>query len=358
MHYSLENILTDDPLDLLKLEKKFSGQKTEVERLVSSFEEINEFFVEHKRVPSKSKEDIIEFTLACRLQAIKNDTDKLATISKHDKHSLLAEQNLTTILAEDKLGLLDEGDSSIFDLKHVSVKSAKPDYIANRKKCEDFSRFAAKFAQCKMELASGQRKMVKFKRESSISQGEFFVLNGVMLYVASVGEKQKASGTSNPRLRCIFVNGTEGDMLLRSLASGLYKNGRRIVAKETGYIYVAQSLSDHPQIASLKNLYKIGYATTSVKKRLRNTEKSSTYLYAPVELVAEFTCYNINPQKLEFLLHRFFSSCCLYVQINGDMPREWFIVPLPVIKQAIDLLLDGTITSYRYDYEAEEIRLR
>ena len=261
------------------------------------------------------------------------------------------------ILAEDTLGLLAEGDSSIFDLKHVpAAKSHKPDYIANRKPCKDFSKFAAKFEQCKLELASKRREIIKFKKESSISQGEFFVLNGVTLYIAAIGNKQ--NGISNPRLRCIFANGTEGDMLLRSLASGLYKNGKRIVAKEAGYIYVVRSLSEHPQIAPLKNLYKIGYATTPVEKRLRNTEKSSTYLYAAVELVTKFTCYNINPQKLEFLLHKFFSSCCLDVQINGGMPREWFIVPLPVIRQAIDLLLDGTVTNYCYDREAEKIRRR
>ena len=358
MRYSMNDILADDPLNLLQVVKKFSGQKTETERLIGAFEEVNEFFADHKRTPKRSKEDIIEFALACRLQAIKKDTDKFAAIGKYDKHKLLAEQNIETILAEDKLGLLDEGDSSIFDLKHVPVKSSKPDYIANRKPCKDFKRFETKFEQCKLELKSGYRKMIKFKKESSINQGEFFVLNGVTLYVAAIGNKQKSNSTGNPRLRCIFANGTECDMLLRSLASGLYKNGKRIVAKETGYIYVVRSLSEHSQIAPLRNLYKIGYSTTPVEKRLRNTEKSSTYLYAAVELVARFTCYNINPKKLEFLLHKFFSSCCLDVQINGGMPREWFIVPLPVIRQAIDLLLDGTVANYRYDREAEKIRQR
>ena len=358
MRYSMNDILADDPLNLLQVVKKFSGQKTETERLVGAFEEVNEFFTEHKRAPKKSKDDIIEFALACRLQAIQSNADKLAAIGKHDKHNLLAkqvsEQSIEEILADDTLGLLDEGDSSIFDLKHVpAANSNKPDYVANRKPCKDFDKFKVKFAQCKLELKSGYRKMIKFKKETSISQGEFFVLNGVTLYVVDMEDKQ-----SNPRLRCIFDNGTECNMLLRSLASSLYKNGKRIVAKESGYIYVVSSLSDHPQIAPLQNLYKIGYSTTPVEKRLRNTEKSSTYLYAKVELVAKFTCYNINPKKLEFLLHKFFSSCCLDVQINGGMPREWFIVPLPVIKQAIALLLDGTVTDYRYDREAEKIKQR
>lgn len=180
--------------------KKFSGQKTEIERLIGAFAEVNEFVAEHKRVPRKSKEDIIEFTLACRLQAMQSDADKVTAISKHDKHHLLTEQSIDAILAEDKLGLLDEGDSSIFDLKHVpAAKSAKPDYVANRKPCKDFNNFVAKFKQCKLELKSGYRKMAKFKKESSISQGEFFVLNGVTLYVAAMGDRKQQTSERTAR---------------------------------------------------------------------------------------------------------------------------------------------------------------
>ena len=355
MRYSLDTILTNDPLALLEVAPKFSGKKTEIERLVSSFEEINEFFVEHQRVPTKSKEDIIEFALACRLQAIKSNTDKLANVNKHDRHNLLEKHSVATILQEDSLGLLDDdGDDSIFELTHVPAKKAKLNYIANRKPCKDFARFATKFEQCQLELEAGRRKMIKFKRESTISQGEFFVLNGVVLYIASIGEKPK--GINNPRLRCIFANGTEGDMLLRSLASSLYRDGKRIVAKETGYIYVVKSASSDHKIASLANLYKIGYSTTSVKQRLHKAEQSATYLYAPVKLVAKFKCYNINTQKLEYLLHTFFADCCLDLQVNGHKPREWFVVPLAVITQAIELLIDGGIADYRYDRVAEEIR--
>ena len=356
MHYSIDTILADDPLSLLEIVPKFSGKKTEVERLVSSFEEINEFFVEHQRVPIKSKEDIIEFALACRLQAIKSNADKLARVNKHDKHKLLAEQSIATILQEDKLGLLDDGDDSIFELKHVPTKSAKPDYVAGRKPCRDFSKFTIKFEQCKLELEAGQRKMIKFKRESTISQGEFFVLNGVVLYIASIGEKTKE--INNPRLRCIFANGTEGDMLLRSLASGLYQDGKRVVAKESGYIYVVRSESTDHNIASLQNLYKIGYSKNSVKQRLHNAEQSATYLYAPVKLVAKFKCYNIDPQKLEYFLHTFFVDCCLDLQVNGHKPREWFIVPLLAITQAIDLLIDGVIDDYRYDCVTGKLRMK
>jgi len=357
MRYSIDTILADDPLVLLEIVPKFSGKKTETERLVSSFEEINEFFIEHQRVPIKSKEDIIEFALACRLSAISNDQQKQKVVSDCDRYNLLTKtpsNNLDEILQEDKLGLLDDGDDSIFELMHVpATRNLQADYIAGRKKCRDFSEFAAKFEQCQMELSHGLRKLVKFKKETSIERGEFFILNGVLLYVASIG-----AGKNNPRLRCIFANGMESDMLLRSLASGLYKSGRRVDAKESGYIYVVKSESVDPSIASLQNLYKIGYATNSVKQRLHKAEQSATYLYAPVKLVAKFKCYNINPQKLEYFLHTFFVDCCLDLQVNGHKPREWFIVPLPAITQAIELLVDGVIDNYHYDCVTGKLRMK
>lgn len=301
--------------------------------------------------PQRSKEDIIEFALACRLQAIRSNADKVASVNAHDKHKLLVEQSIATILQEDSLGLLDGDDDGIFDLKHVPApRSLQTDYIAGRKKCQDFSEFVAKFEQCQAELRHGLRKLVKFKKETSIERGEFFILNGILLYVADIGVSK-----NNQRLRCIFANGMESDMLLRSLASSLYKNGKRVDAKEAGHIYVVRSASTDPNIAELADLYKIGYATTSVKKRLHKAEQSATYLYAPVKLVAKFKCYNINPQKLEYLLHTFFADCCLDLRANGHNPREWFIVPLAMITQAIELLIDGTITDYWYDHVAQKI---
>lgn len=356
MRYSFESILANDPLSLLKVVPKFSGQKTEKERLVSAFEEINEFFVEHQRVPIKSKDDIIEFTLACRLLAITNDHEKQKSVRNKDKYNLLTSRNADTVnkvLQEDQFGLLDDGDDSIFELTHVpSTKTMQPDYIAGRKKCRDFGKFSAKFDLCKTELAHGLRKLVKFKKETSIEEGEFFVLNGVLLYVATIGNRQ---GTTNPRLRCIFSNGMESDMLLRSLASGLYKNGNRVIAKESGYLYVVKSASTDPKIASLVDLYKIGYSKNSVERRLRNAKEQATYLYAPVKLIDKFKCYNINPQKLEYFLHNFFAGCCLDLQVNGHSPREWFVVPLLAIEQAVDLLIDGSITDYWYSVEEKRI---
>jgi hypothetical protein len=40
---------------------------------------------------------------------------------------------------------------------------------------------------------------------------------------------------------------------------------------------------------------------------------------------------------------------------NRHTPREWFVAPLNIIEQAIELIVSGKIISYRYDIENEEI---
>ena len=125
-----------------------------------------------------------------------------------------------------------------------------------------------------------------FINEQQIQKGYFFVLKGILLYVAEVGEVEKIKGKKNARLRCIFENGTESDMLLRSLSAELYKDGRRVTEhedhlldgfseitdedEETGYIYVLRSLSNRPEISEIENLYKIGFSTIPVEQRIKN----------------------------------------------------------------------------------------
>ena len=180
----------------------------------------------------------------------------------------------------------------------------------------------------------------------------------------------------NGRTRCIFENGTESDMRLRSLSSGLYKDGRRVTElnermldglkdiskddNETGYIYILKSKSNDARIQSIADLYKIGYCTEPVEERIANAEQEPTYLMAPVEIVDTFRCFNINPQKLEDLLHKFFGNSCLNIDIFDNKgirhtPREWFIVPYPIVCQAIHFILNREITNYRYDPSRHEI---
>ena len=229
-------------------------------------------------------------------------------------------------------------------------------------------------------MVSKKKGTIPFTSELQIAPGKFFILQGMMVYVANVGQREmKNFGNVNARLYCVFENGTESNMLLRSLAAAFWKdeNSRQVVDgvqkklfgeseqvtsddEATGYIYVLESLSEDQQIKGIEDLYKIGFSSQPVKQRIQNAVKDPTYLMAGVKIVTEFKTFNLNPQKLELLLHKFFVSACLNLDVFDNegkrhTPREWFIVPLHVIETAVLLLINGEIVNYRYDSQRQEI---
>lgn len=376
----LLDIFEDDEFGLLEVKQK-SVVRNEDERLIASYQEILNFYMENNREPELG-ENITERKLYYRLKAIREDEDKVNVLLEYDTCNLLTKRikeevkSINDILNDDSLGILDSGAESIFTLKHVPKETNMPDYVARRKPCRDFKNFEHLFKQCQSDLASGKRKLYPFRNEQQIEKGCFFVLKGVLLFVADVGKREKEKGKTNARLRCIFENGTESNMLLRSLSAELYKHGRRITEhddkllddfndisnedQETGFIYILKSKSDKPEIKSIENLYKIGYSKTAVDQRIKNAEQEPTYLMAPVSMVTTFKCYNMNPQKLEQLLHNFFGNSCLSIDIidkkgRRHTPREWFIAPLSVIEQAIHFILNGEIVHYKYDSDRQII---
>lgn len=383
----LDEIFSNDPLGLLNSNAPKSMGRTPDERLASAFHEINDFVTKHGREPSINVANVFEHQLHNRLKGFRQDPEKVELLQELDSHGLLRPVisnpqdvlSIEDIFADDSLGLLGPGDASLFNLMHVPKETTMPEYVARRKPCQDFERFAHLFVACQSELSVGVRKLIPFKNEQQINEGCFYVLHGVLLYVVAVGKRELTNGKQNARLRCIFENGTESDMMLRSLAAELYKDGRRITANDeellqgfgditpqdesTGFIYVLRSLSANPEIQKIKNLYKIGYSSTTVEERIKNAEKEPTYLMAKVKTVASFRCYNMNPQKLEGLLHRFFGHSCLNLDVfNAEgmryTPREWFIAPLDVIEQALAYVLSGEIIDMYYDAETEQIRYR
>ena len=75
---------------------------------------------------------------------------------------------------------------------------------------------------------------------------------------------------------------------------------------------------------------------------------------ANVEIIATYELYNINRTKLENLLHRIFEPARLDIEIMDRfgrpvVPREWFLVPLFMIKEAVEKIKDGTIADVRYN---------
>ena len=389
----LQNILENDPLNLLDIKPKTSSVSPD-KRLVLSFQKINDFIKKHGREPEKSN-NIEERKLYSRLDGIRKDFNKIETLMDYDSFNLLKEakkkadpkeiKTVDDILENDILGLLDKDGDDIFTLKNIPQTTKEmPSYIARRKPCDDFDKFEHLFKQCHFDLSTGKRKLRPFAKEQQISTGDFFILRGIMVFVAHVGDRERLKNRTNARLRCIFENGTESDMLLRSLSTALYRSdGHRITEHEdkmipdnqvssqdnkTGFIYVLKSKSEkkvkieerEQKIGNIKNLYKIGYSTNPVKERIQNAENEPTYLMGKVSIVSEFECYNMNTQKLESLLHKFFSKSCLDVEIENSegkrhIPREWFIVPLPVIEEAIHLLMDGTIVKYNFDFKDQTI---
>ena len=388
-----------DELGLLKVKPKTTAPTAD-EYLLSKFNEINDFVSANGREPNPDMANPPEYMLNQRLNSIRNNREQAEALLSSDIHHLLVTStldkvaepsaiyevetepkeinSLDDIFSDDALGLLDDGADSIFKMRNVPKTIDMPNKIATRKRCSDFDQYESLFISCHEDLTSGEKEQHKFTGEQQIQQGQFFVLHGVMCYVADMEERVRKNGKTNAKLHLIFENGTESDMLLRSLATELYKDetGRRILTKSenaldamlgiqeddqvSGYIYILQSLSVNTDISSIKNLYKIGYATTSVEKRIANASKEPTYLMAPVHHVSSYKCFNMNAQKFENLLHTFFGNACLDIEVAGSdgmmhKPREWFIAPIGAIEMAIQLLINGDIVHYRYDPNTAQV---
>jgi len=373
----LRALIEDDDLGLLEVKPKQAYGLSEDERLAESFYEIAEFYLQHNREPVNELANVQEYKMATRLENIRSQPDKVKALEDLDEFGLLAPvktpESIEDILKDDDLNLLEKDNTdNIFDLRNLPQSIEMPDYVAQRKPCAAFNEFEPLFVQCHADLKSGKRQLTSFSHEQQIQQGHFFVLKGVLTYVAQVGEKIKTGGKMNARLHCIFENGTESDMLLRSLARELYKDGRRVSEHDsrlmdvlnnitgedhqTGTIYVLKSLSTNPEIAGIQELYKIGFCTVPVEERIKSAADDPTYLMAPVHIVETFQCFNLNPQKLEMLLHQFFGKVCLEVDVFDKAgrrytPREWFMAPLAVVEEAIEMIISGDIIDYAYDEE-------
>lgn len=391
----LDEIFNSDPFGLLEVKPANNGKKSPDERLSSSFMEIEDFFEKNRREPEPNTANVAEFQLYSRLKNLRDDPEKLALCEPLDSYGLLKAEKkeintIDDIFNDDSLGILEGDPEGLFVFNHTPKEDtrAQADYVANRKPCKKFDAYEPLFHKIQQELASGARKLITFS-ELNLTVGNFYVLNGILLYLEKADlDRTKQDYRSGLRIRkdgrtrCIFENGTESNMLYRSLYKALLDNGRTVTRtpqeeadeltqnaatitgedKETGFIYILSSLGSNPDIKEIANLYKIGYSTIPIEERVKNAVQEPAYLMAPVKVLATFRCYNLNPQKFEQLIHNFFGKVCLDIDIfdtsgKRHMPREWFIVPIEVIEQAIELIISGEIIDYRYD-EVQEIIIR
>jgi hypothetical protein len=387
----LDDIFSNDPFGLLNVKPKTSNVKTADERLSASFEEINEFISKNDREPQPNPSNISEYQLYSRLKSLREDDNKMLALEPQDKYGLLNVEkkeinSIDDIFNDDLLGIFDDGEAqSLFEFKHTprEIARAEADFVARRKPCKNFKDYEEMFKSVQADLTSGKRKLVKF-HETQLNQGNFFVHNGIVLYLEKVIDLEVDKfGKPDGRTKIIFENGTESSMKLRSLGKNLFINGKGItqssdveveefienfsnitdVDKEAGYIYVLSSKSTDPKIREIKNLFKIGYSTTPVENRIKNAEKEPTYLMASVHIEAEYKTFNMNTQKFEQLLHNFFGASCLNIDIFDEkgrrhMPQEWFIAPIHVIDQAIEMIINEKIIHYKYDQDLEVIVLK
>lgn len=386
---TLDDILSeaDDHglLDVTPLSRAAAG--SEDQRLITTLQAIASHVERQGEEPSQDDDDLAVASLGRSLAAFRRSAETCALLAKHDRLGLLQQQDappppgpeavtsLEDIWASDDLGLLGDDDdtASIFDLTHVPSTSERemPDDIAQRTHCDDFYRFEGLFEQVRDEIRTGDAEVLRFQKESQIDRGDLFVVNGMLCLVDDVGEDESDKGRYNPRLRVVFDNGTESNLLLRSLARALYKDdvGRRILRrdatfdamqgishhdKRTGVIYILRSLSDAPALSGIRHLHKIGYTEKSLDARLAGAEKQQTYLEAPVKVVASFDCYNLDPRRFERLVHAMLYQQRVNVTLrdrrgNTYRPQEWFDVELDTARDMVKRIVDGTITQYRLD---------
>jgi len=389
----------DELLEALGVEvapAKAGGRTPREERIIAGFEDILRFHEAHQRAPQHGEgRDIFERLYAVRLDQLRKLPEAHVLLAELDKPGLLSGAPATPAdlgeLDEDAL-LAELGVSSdasdqadITVLRHVRSNAERQaaEEIADRTPCEDFDKFQPLFERAERELKDGLRKAVPFKGEASVEQGNFFIVGGQFAYVAEKGEEfETSSRQPDARLRLIYGNGTESNLLMRSLQRALTQdgNGRRLSDPDagplfgplfgdaaepddiaSGTIYVLRSLSKHPFVSEHRTLiHKIGVTGGKVETRIADAENQATYLLAPVEIVATYRLHNINRTKMENIFHRLLSGVQLDLTIEDRFgkpvkPREWFVVPLNVIDEAVERIRDGTITELVYDAQTARL---
>ncbi len=369
----------------VEVQNKISYSKNSKEEyVISGFEEIQAFFEKFKRIPENNTEkDIHERILAARLNQIKINEEILNILKPLDNQGLINKVSLKDDFIDENLDdeqLLKEleitsKENNIFNLKFVRSSQDRKiaELFANREKCENFEDFKHCFDSVQTDLEKGLRKTSLIKQRPQIKKNMFFILSGLKTFVADVGDEfMQDYGISDARLYLVFDNGTESRMLLRSFQKALsLDEGARIISNNdfgplfssikekddqlTGTIYVLRSKSSHPYILENRQLiHKIGITTNTIEKRISGAKLSPTYLMADVEIVASYKLYNLKISKFENLVKKLFSNAKLNIKINDRfgnpvIPEEWFLIPLDVIKDAIQKIIEGSITKYIYD---------
>lgn len=400
---NIEDIFDDPEFNAIKMNNKVSSVKSDENRLTDSFEEINTFFDKNKREPNKSS--MSEYGLMAKLKNFRENEAQKKVLKSYDRHNLLGnvdpetsgeKQTIDDIFDDEEFKKLSNDESlDIFTFKHTPRPEdrAEADFVAQRKplKEKEFAKYEEMFLKVHKEIKEGKRKILPFTNiEKNLHVGGFYLMNGILLYLETANlKKEEIEHITSKRTRVegrtrtVFENGTYSNMLYTSLGRGLQDNGKLItntyenieqdlfvntgLVKEediqSGWIYILKSKSTNSQIVTIKDLYKVGFASNSVDERIKNAKHEATYLFADVQKVATYKVYNRNADKLESLLHRFFANACLDIDLFNEKgqrlnPREWFVVPFEAIEETIQLILNENIVNYEYDTLTKKIKLK
>lgn len=393
---TLDDIFNDDTFGILDTKAKATQVKTDEDRLIDEFEEINVFFDKNHREPSQGS--MSEYSLMARLKKVRSDEVIKKTLKPFDRYNLLGHVDIDSPTLEDVLnddsGILDTSDDlSIFKYRHIPKEEdrAKTDFMAKRKPLGDreFAPYEKMFHKVHQEIKDGKRKITEFKNvDDELEAGRFYFIDGVMIFLESTEESRKDSNLKSSminrkdgRTRTIFENGTVSNMYYRSVSKAIYNGGAKMVSEldraeqldsfdftenindedeSSGWIYILKSKSQRPEIKDRQNLYKIGFSSTPVEERIKNAKNEATYLYDDVAIVETYQIYNLNAKKFEQLIHRVFATACLDIEFETKNnlrvnPREWFIVPKNVIEEAIELIMNGEIVNYKFDATIQQL---
>ncbi len=364
-------------------------RSTADERLKKSFMDVLEFIEGNSRLPSEDG-DMEEATLARALKSIREDERKrrfclqfddcgilemsdeeFAAHAEHPCTPKTPEEELEDIFNNPLFADVSAESGSIFDLPdymkdHIKER-AEADSIAKRTECKNFADYREGFEIVHAKLRDGRARLIRFK-EAHLAEGQYFVLGNVLLFLDHINKdaaRRDSRGRADDRTRCIFENGTENDVYQQTLAKSLYTDGYTVqdfseIESDTllkafnvtdrdvatGYIYVLSSLSEDPEIKNIKDLYKIGFTRQTVEQRIANAANESTYLFAPVKIVASWKVFNVKASTFEDIIHRLFGNVQLQVDAGLARPREWYVVPFEIIDQAVHHIIEGHPIAY------------
>ena len=379
----LEAIFNDPLLADVTAPRK---RATSSDRLIAGFQEILAFHEANGRLPEDTPE---EASLFHKWTGLLKSEKKIERCRPFDDLGILPqsvqtveepqaeyhreqteEEQLEAILNDPLFADIEDGvDLGLFDIPEYMRQRLEArneaDYIGKRRPCEDFDKYTDGFKEIQQGLKSGKYKLVKFS-EPNLKVGRYFVEQGIIGYLAAFEQEAKNNlNRVDGRTRVIYENGSEADIKFRTITKNLSVDGYSIMDcsemspedfeecftltdkdVESGTIYVLRSKSSRPEIAAIKDLYKIGFTVTSVESRIANAKNEPTYLCADVEVVATWKVYNVKSSTFEALIHKLFAPVQLQVTVDGHRPQEWFIVPFKVIEEAVTAIISGKPIEY------------